>query len=143
MVVKDAQGITVTEDGDSKIVTADAVNNAGLTVSELKAKFENRTVAIVSKSGETLADDARVGTGCKIQVLGQKGNVLSEYTVVVPMDVNGDAAITAQDARLTLRTTALLEKIDAPAVQAANVDGKDGLSAADARKILRKSAHLD
>ena len=60
-------------------------------------------------------------------------------------DANGDGKITAADARITLRISAKLEKIEnyniSLAVLDATGDGK--LTAADARKILRVSAKLE
>ena len=58
-------------------------------------------------------------------------------------DVNNDGKITAADARIILRVSAKLDKLDNEklAVADMNVDGK--ITAADARTVLRMSAKLD
>ncbi len=71
-----------------------------------------------------------------------------EYTVAdrpqrILGDVNGDGNVSAADARLALRASAMLENIDEPSFYAADVDFDDKVSASDARKILRVSAGLD
>lgn len=56
---------------------------------------------------------------------------------------NGDAAVTAQDARIALRTAAKLELVEGVFRQAADPDGNNTVTATDARKILRTAARLD
>lgn len=58
-------------------------------------------------------------------------------------DVNGDGDITAADARLALRASAMLDELTGLAALAADVDSNGYITAADARKILRKSAGLE
>ena len=58
-------------------------------------------------------------------------------------DVNGDGKITAEDARLALRCSAKLEKLNDVAYEAADADKNGDVTAADARKILRVSAKLE
>ncbi len=58
-------------------------------------------------------------------------------------DVDGNKTITAADARLALRASVELEKLDATQTKAADVDGNAGISAADARLILRTSVGLE
>lgn len=58
-------------------------------------------------------------------------------------DVNRDGKVTAADARLALRCSAKLEKLDVVRFIAADVNNDNKVTAADARKILRKAAGLD
>ena len=59
-------------------------------------------------------------------------------------DVDGDDAVTAEDARLALRIAVGLDAFadGAPQLAAADVDGAPGVSAADARLILRVAVGL-
>ncbi len=60
-------------------------------------------------------------------------------------DANGDGKITASDARIVLRISAKLDKIESYnlPVEALDVTGDGKLTASDARKILRISAKLE
>ncbi|MCR5781362.1 MAG: trypsin-like peptidase domain-containing protein [Clostridia bacterium] len=58
-------------------------------------------------------------------------------------DVNGDSRVLADDARLALRASAMLENLTAAQKTAADVDSNGQVLADDARKILRVSASLD
>lgn len=58
-------------------------------------------------------------------------------------DVDGDGKITAADARLALRASVSLEKLDAEAFTAADADKDTKISASDARLILRGSVGLE
>lgn len=130
---------------NSNITVTDTFANLTpeMTVADIVKSVENENVQILNKNGEVITTDALVGTGSKVQVLDNNGKVLSEYDVVVKADVNGDATITAADARLALRASANLDKIEGVYAIAANYNGDDDITAADARKILRKSAGLE
>lgn len=139
--VSDSNGIAVLE--SEKLVVLDVVGNCGPYAEDVVAKLRNETVVFVDRNGETILKDELVGTGSRIRVLDNNSNVLSEYTVLVPMDVNGDGKITAQDARVVLRTAARLESPDAISQRAADTDADVKITASDARRILRKAAHLE
>ncbi|MCD7828714.1 MAG: hypothetical protein LUG85_09315 [Clostridiales bacterium] len=98
---------------------------------------------VVSVNGEELTADDLIGTGCKVQTLDESGNVISEYTVIVPSDVDGNGKITAADARITLRTAAQLDTLDGVYVIAADFDADSAIKPSDARSILRVAAKLD
>ena len=57
-------------------------------------------------------------------------------------DVDGDGLVLASDARLALRASARLERLDAAGTSAADINGDGSVSADDARAILRLSAGL-
>lgn len=58
-------------------------------------------------------------------------------------DANCDGKVTAADARLVLRTSAKIEKLEGVAILAADVNKDDKINASDARKILRVSAKIE
>lgn len=60
-----------------------------------------------------------------------------------PGDVNGDKKVTAADARIVLRVSAKLEKLEGDYIKAADVNKDNKVTAADARTILRVSAKLE
>lgn len=60
-----------------------------------------------------------------------------------PGDVNGDALVTASDARLALRFAAKLEILTQDAQTAADIDGNGTVTSEDARSILRVAAGLE
>lgn len=58
-------------------------------------------------------------------------------------DVTGDGKITASDARLVLRASAMIETLSAEQFAVADVTGDGKITASDARKILRASAMIE
>ena len=135
ILLKDNSDINVT--GIFLILTPE--NTAKTLYEEIKNKY----VSVVSADGTKLSDNTFVGTGAKVQLLDNKGKVLTEYTVLVKSDVNGDAKITAADARVALRTSVKLENLEGVFATAADDNGDNKITAADARKILRKSVNLE
>ena len=63
----------------------------------------------------------------------------------IPGDANGDGKITAADARIVLRISAQLEKVDkyTQPFEVFDVNGDGKITASDARKVLRISAKLE
>ncbi|MBR2413916.1 MAG: hypothetical protein IKB13_05400 [Clostridia bacterium] len=103
----------------------------------VSANIENEFYAIAD------ANKAYVGTGSSVQVLSGNQDLLSEYTVLVRYDADGDGKISAADARLALRASVGLETLNGIFFKAADADGDGALKAGDARTILRKSVGLD
>ncbi len=66
-----------------------------------------------------------------------------KVVVSIPGDVDNDGFVTAKDARLTLRHSAGLEKIDDRFLISADVNNDSKVNAADARLILRCAAKLE
>lgn len=58
-------------------------------------------------------------------------------------DVNGDGKITAADARLTLRVSAMMETITGKNFVCADIDKDKKITASDARRILRMSSGIE
>lgn len=69
-------------------------------------------------------------------------NFDTSYTYM-PGDINGDAAVTAEDARLALRAAAKLETLTGDALSAADLSGTGEITATEARQILRVAAKLE
>lgn len=76
-----------------------------------------------------------------------KGEITINYEIkekpFVLGDANKDGQITASDARLVLRMSAMLETYDNEMIKIVDVTGDGVISASDARLILRKSAMLE
>ncbi len=60
-----------------------------------------------------------------------------------PGDVDGEAGVSASDARIVLRAAVGLETLSDTQALAADVDGEAGITAADARVVLRAAVGLD
>ena len=97
-------------------------------------------LTVRDKDGKVLDDGAKLGTGSTVTV--KSGETSVTRTVVVLGDTDGDASITAVDARLALRTAAKLDTLSGPFAMAADPDGENGVNATDARMILRAAAKL-
>ena len=130
---------TVKVDNTSKVSTVKTKSSAN----DILKSVKNEKVSIVDKDGKAVSGDALVGTGAKIQIKDNSGKVISTYTVCIPTDVDGNGKTTAADARLALRGSAKLDKVEGVYATASdmNTDGK--ITAADARMILRISAGLE
>lgn len=133
--------------GEGSIVT-DFENNVsyigkGETVATLSEMIKNEKFAIIDKNGNTPDEKAFVGTGAKILILDDNSEIIGEYTIVVPTDIDGNGKTTAADARLALRASAKLGELEGVYGIAADVTNDGKITASDARKILRISAGLE
>ena len=135
----EVSGDTVKVDNTSKVSTVKTKSSAADIIKSVK----NEKVSIVDKHGKAVASDALVGTGAKIQIIDNSGKVINTYTVCVPTDVDGNGKTTAADARLALRGSAKLEKVEGVYATASDMNDDGKITAADARKILRISAGLE
>lgn len=132
-------GFNIYTQGNYIIVPAD------MKVGDFKKAVEN-TVEVVTKQGWLVGPVLDFGTVTKdtiVQVKRSDGFVIAEYTVVIALDVDQSEKITAADARLVLRASAMLETLDAEQRLAADANNDGIVNAADARKILRISAGLE
>ncbi|MBQ6862770.1 MAG: leucine-rich repeat protein [Clostridia bacterium] len=123
--------IALTKDGNICV-------NVGKTADALLAQASDGAT-LVDKNGNALSADSKVGTGAVLTLADG-----TEYVIIVPGDTDGDAAITAADARFALRYSVGLETLPADSVfvLAADVDTA-GVTASDARSILRSAVGLD
>lgn len=129
-------GITVNE--EAKTVTLSPQTGVDAFVQQV----ENDHVVLL-KDGQPLAENVSIGTGCVVQLQDENGQVLSEYTVIVPMDISGDGNITTSDARTVLRAAVSLETLTGAYSAAADANGDGHITSADARTILRRAVGLD
>lgn len=144
-----AKGNGIVEEGNKEI--KDYGENSILvmnnkTVEDLMSSLKrgvDSPVVVLDSKGQEIAYDAKLGTGMKIVIMNGDGDALIEKTVIVPCDIDGDAAVSAADARLALRASVKLENLDSAQNTAANVDGETTVSAMDARLILRASVGLE
>ena len=135
--LKDGSGYTASHTEKTVIIPAKTA------VSSVKSNILNEKYAVLTKDGKAAADTDTAGTGMKLQVLSKDNSVLSEYSVIVLYDVNGDGKIQADDARTALRTSVKLDTLTGVYFAASDVNGDKKIQADDARSILRKSVGLD
>lgn len=141
---------------DTGIEVGDTSNVGSYAGSDID--FSKLKVYVVYNSGEkklltsgyTLEHEIDINAIGKYPVTVKYGEYSAEfeYTVAdrpqrILGDVTGDGKITASDARLALRVSAMLENTDEASFYAADVDFDEKVTASDARKILRVSAGLD
>ena len=108
-----------------------------MKVNEFIEKYGYTSAVVTDRNGNELDTDAYIPTGAKC-LEAQGDTVVTVAVICVMEDVNCDAKITAADARLALRHSARLEKLDDIQFKAADVNMDGKVTAADARLILRK-----
>ena len=101
-----------------------------------KYKLFNGSIEVTDMS-------AKVGTGMVLRVYDDDDKLISERTLAVKGDADGDGKVTTTDARLTLRKAAKLDSFTAEQTVATDLDGVEGISTTDARILLRVAAKLD
>lgn len=94
-------------------------------------------------SGNEVEYDAKLASGMKLIIKNSNGDILVENTLVVPCDVNGDASVSASDARVALRSSVGLEELNDWQKAAADIESNNQIQASDARTILRASVGLE
>ena len=129
---------------------------AGLTAGEHCSRCDKATVAqeTVPAKGHsfdewtlvkapTLTEEGIEVSTCS--ACGEKQTRAVEKLEYLVGDANSDGQITAADARILLRLSAKLEKLESYNVPFAvlDVNGDGQITASDARKVLRQSAKLD
>ncbi len=115
----------------------------GETVEEFLSEFKNSAIFTVHGLDNGLVSDGDgMATGFKVDNVDKDGAV-TEYTVSVTGDINGDGDVTSSDAREILRTSSALQKLENEYFVSADTNGDGKITASDARKTLRVSASLD
>ena len=102
---------------------------------------EVKGAVVKDTAGKEVKENAKLGSGMTVELPDG-----TEYTVVVKGDLDSDGAVSASDARLTLRASVGLENNSAEwFTEAGDIadDGGSKLTAADARLILRGSVGLE
>ena len=119
---------------DSDKATVSGIK-AGSKPADVIAQFEGSdNIQIVGKDGKVLADDALVGTGCKVQLI-ENGEVKDEVTVVIKGEIDGNGKIDSDDAIYLLRNTLFASLY--PVVVDDDVDGNGEYNSDDAIHLLR------
>ena len=121
-----------------------AVFEGETTVADILDVTQTETAVIINSEKKVFDETENVPNGTWIATL-YNGFVVDKIQICIKGDVNCDGRITAADARLVLRRSAMLEKFNGLMMQseAANIDNANGITAADARLILRKAAGLE
>lgn len=132
LILTDGSGFSINEE-KKQVATAE-----DLTYETVVAQILNENIVILDRNGKEISSDSLVGTGCIIIVSDDV-----QYTVLLSSDVDGNGKVTAADARLALRASANLDKLEGVYAEASDYDGNGNITAADARMILRKSAGLE
>ncbi len=94
----------------------------------------------LSVAGEQEITVSFLGKTATFTVTVVDPNAKPEYLIG---DVDGDNKVTSSDARLALRASVKLEKLDEIALLAADVDDDGAVTSSDARLILRASVGLE
>ena len=127
-----SEGSNVVVDTTKSLVSGIAAQSKP---ADVIAQFEGSDhIQIVGKDGKALADDALVGTGCKIQLV-ENGEVLDEVTVVIKGEIDGNGKIDSDDAIYLLRNTLFASLY--PVVVDDDVDGNGEYNSDDAIHLLR------
>ncbi|MDR1629382.1 MAG: hypothetical protein LBS36_04095 [Oscillospiraceae bacterium] len=111
-------------------------------VSDFIQNYASLSLEVLNIKGQKLNANDYVGTGTEVHVYSGTRHI-GYYTVIVNGDVDGDAAITAADARTALRASAGLIQLQGAPFSAADVENISAVRASSARKILRISAKLE
>lgn len=77
------------------------------------------------------------------ELIGQEVICVGDEANFVRGDTNGDGAVTAKDARIALRVSAMMEHITGRNFVCADIDKNGKITSSDARKILRKASRLE
>ncbi len=111
-----------------------------LTLGDLLKEFENDGITVKNSLGETITDSSAViGSGFTVSLGGSE----EFYSYYLLGDLNSDGEITAVDARIVLRASAELDKLNDWQKVIAEIDDSNQITATDARIILRLSADLE
>lgn len=134
------------EDGNSAILydeaspkklseNGDLVYASSPTASEVMMNFRNKgELTLLSLDGKRLALEDKVGSGARVVSADEK----SAVEVVIPGDVNGDAAVSSRDAAELIRYLAGYDlKISA---KGADISREGRINAKDAAMILQRLA---
>jgi hypothetical protein len=78
-------------------------------------------VTVVNAAGDTLSDDAIVGTGCKVKILSTTGQVVSQYEIVIPGDTSGDGELNVLDMEKMQKDILGIEKLTGSNKEAAKL----------------------
>ena len=78
-------------------VGTDLFKTLHTNVGQLKAKLTSQAgiIKVLDKNSKELANDANVGTGCIVELIGSDNKLIESFTVVVFGDLDGDGKVAA------------------------------------------------
>lgn len=115
--------------------------------------FKDETVvrrgAYISENSAviTLEEEGSYKVLCAVK--DARSSIVTDFSEIITVvavkkgDVNNDGAVTPGDARLVLRHSAGIEKLNEKYLSAADMNEDGKVNASDARLVLRKAANLD
>lgn len=96
---------------------------SNLSVSKIKEKINTLySIEIYNNKGEILDDNSYAGTGSKIRLIDENGNIKMEYYILVYGDVNGDAKINSIDLLVLQRHILEIDKLQNVYMKAGNIN---------------------
>ena len=96
---------------------------SNLSVSKIKEKINTLySIEIYNNKGEILDNNSYAGTGAKIRLIDENGNIKMEYYILVYGDVNGDAKINSIDLLVLQRHILEIDKLQNVYIKAGNIN---------------------
>ena len=106
------------------------------TVSNLKSKINtNYRIEVENKDGVVLGENSLIGTGSKIKILSDTGEILAIYKFILYGDVNGDGKIDSIDLLVLRRHILEIQILDDVFYKAGNIN-KDGTKPSSLDSLL-------
>ena len=142
MEVKDLPKEVILEFNQSLRVEADEISNLNieqLTVAQIKEKIHtNLTMEFYNSKNEPLTQEAKIGTGSKLRLKNELGEVVYEYTFIIYGDVNGDGEINSLDVLIIQKHILETKEITGIFLKSANTSKNGELpSSLDVLKIQK------
>lgn len=140
--VKQLPQDVILEFDEDLTIEADEISNLNiekLTVAEIKEKINtNLTMEFCNYKNETLDEENKIGTGSKLRLKNELGEVVYEYTFIIYGDVNGDGEINSLDVLIIQKHILEIKQITDIFLKSANTSKNGELpSSLDVLKIQK------
>ena len=140
--VKQLSQDVILEFDEDLTIEADEISNLNiekLTVAEIKEKINtNLTMEFCNYKNETLDEENKIGTGSKLRLKNELGEVVYEYTFIIYGDVNGDGEINSLDVLIIQKHILEIKQITDIFLKSANTSKNGELpSSLDVLKIQK------
>ena len=138
---KDTEDVTVDESTVTVMPVVKGTSTDGLLTEENFPVIGTYTVKVLDANGNEKSSAEKVGSKNIVQITDDSGNVLVEYTVVVPGDINGDGEVRIYDSFQILKDVliSLGEKIDAIEVMIRDFNDDGEIRIYDAFQYLKEA----
>lgn len=94
-----------------------------LLVSSIKDKIHTSySIKVYDSKGNELTDEQMAGTGTKIRIMDENGEIRMEYYIILYGDVNGDGKINSLDLLILQRHILEIEKLNGIFLKAGNIN---------------------